>query len=141
MDFSYTSPEEQIAKRNQLVELTKEPLTLLSDITNDVKYFFGQDVEIEEDVQRDVLDTEISQKVLSYVLSVAPDWTYEHEFLHEELQRIRDKFKEEEGIKPKLTMWAIRGALTGRTRGADMGGIIEILGKDRVVSRIEKAVK
>ena len=136
-DLSQMS-EENLEK---MVEITKEPLTLLSDITNDVKYFFGEDVEIEEEVQRDVLDTETSQKVLKYVLSVAPTWTYEHEFLHEELQRIRDKFKEEDGIKPKLTMWAIRGALTGRTRGADMCGIIEILGKDRVVKRIEKSCK
>ena len=125
----------------KMVEITKEPLTLLSDITNDVSYFFGNDVEIEQEVQDEVLSTDVSQKVLKYVLEVAPTWTYEHEFLHDELQRIRDKFKEEDGIKPKMTMWAIRGALSGRTRGADMCGIIEILGKDRVVNRIKKAIR
>ena len=125
----------------KMVELTKEPLTLLSDITDDVKYFFGKDVEVEEEVQKEVLDTEISQKVLKYVASVASDWKYDVEFLHEELQRIRDKFKEEDGIKPKLTMWAIRAALTGRTRGADMCGTIEILGKDKVIHRLQKALR
>ncbi|MBO5947705.1 glutamate--tRNA ligase [bacterium] len=130
--------EEHLEK---MVEITKEPLTLLSDITNDVSYFFGNDVEIEQEVQDEVLSTDVSQKVLKYVLEVAPTWTYEHEFLHDELQRIRDKFKEEDGIKPKMTMWAIRGALSGRTRGADMCGIIEILGKDRVVNRIKKAIR
>ena len=124
-----------------MVEITKEPLTLLSDITNDVKYFFGEDVEIEPEVQTEVLDTEISQNVLKYVYEVAKDWKFEHEFLHEELQRIRDKFKEESGIKPKITMWAIRAALTGRTKGADMCGIVEILGKDRVLKRLQKAIK
>ena len=38
-------------------------------------------------------------------------------------------------------MWTVRAALTGRTRGADMGVILEVLGKDKVKYRIEKAIK
>ena len=53
--------DEQYTK---MVEITREPLTLLSDITNDVAYFFGKDVEIDPQVQADVLDTETSQEVL-----------------------------------------------------------------------------
>ena len=38
-------------------------------------------------------------------------------------------------------MWAVRAAITGRTCGADMVGIIEILGKETSLYRAKKAIK
>lgn len=127
--------EEQYLK---MVEITREPLTLLSDITDAVDYFFGTDVKIDEETQTTVLDTETSQTVLKEVLNRIDDWDFNN--LHEILEEFRGYFKEQ-GIKAKLTMWAIRAAVTGRTRGADMCGILEILGKDKVKSRIQMAIK
>ena len=127
--------EEQYLK---MVEITREPLTLLSDITNDAAYFFGEYPEIDEDVQTNVLDTEVSQTVLKEVLNRIDGWDFNN--LHEILEDFRTYFKEQ-GIKAKITMWAIRAAVTGRTRGADMCGIMEILGKDKVKKRIQKVVK
>lgn len=128
-------------KLEKMVEVTREPITILSDITKDVDYFFGQDVNVEAEVQTNVLDTENSQIVLKEVLSRVDTWGFEDsEKLHEDLAEIRNFFKEK-GIKPKETMWAIRAALTGRTHGADISAVIEILGKDKVKNRIQKAIK
>ena len=124
----------------RMVEITREPLTILSDITDAVPYFFGQDVEIEEEVQTTVLDTETSQDVLKAFVAQAQDWDWTEENLHEKLEVFRGEFKEK-GIKPKVTMWAIRGAVTGRTRGADMTAVLAILGKDKVLYRAKKAIK
>ena len=124
----------------KMVEITREPLTLLSDITNDVKYFFGKDVEIDPQVQADVLDTEVSQDVLKTFLEQAKDWEWTEESLHEKLEAFRGFYKEK-GIKPKVTMWAIRAAVTGRTRGADMVGSLEVIGKDTALYRVQKAIK
>ena len=124
----------------KMVEITREPLTLLSDITNDVKYFFGKDVEIDPQVQADVLDSEVSQDVLKTFLEQAKDWEWTEESLHEKLEAFRGFYKEK-GIKPKVTMWAIRAAVTGRTRGADMVGSLEVIGKDTVLYRVQKAIK
>ena len=38
-------------------------------------------------------------------------------------------------------MWAVRAAITGRTCGADMVGILDILGKEVSLYRAKKAVK
>lgn len=38
-------------------------------------------------------------------------------------------------------MWVLRAAVSGRTRGADMVVILEILGKERVARRIKAAIK
>ncbi len=128
-------------KLEKMVEVTREPITILSDITNDVDYFFGNDVKVEDEVQATVLDTENSQSVLKEALSRVENWGFDNsEKLHEDLAELRNFFKEK-GVKPKETMWAIRAALTGKTHGADISSVIEILGKDKVKHRIEKAIK
>lgn len=126
----------------RMIEVTREPITILSDLVNDVKYFFGQDAEIEPDVQTKILDSEDGQKVLRYVVDNELDkWDFEDsEKLHEQLADLRAYFKEQ-GIKPKETMWAIRAAVTGRTHGADMVAILQILGKERSVRRLKAATK
>ena len=130
--------EKQLEK---IVEVTREPITILSELTNDTKYFFGKDVEIEPDVQEKILNGEVAKKVLPYVIENELDkWDFEdEEKLHEQLADLRTYFKEQHGIKPKETMWAIRAAVTGRTHGADMVATLVLLGKDRVVYRIKKA--
>lgn len=125
----------------RMVEITREPLTILSDITDAVPYFFGESVSIEEEVQNEVLSTETSQKVLKEVATLAESWNFEdEEALHHTLEEVRGQFKEQ-GIKPKETMWAIRAAVTGRTKGADICAVLAILGKDKVLKRIKTAIK
>ncbi len=136
----YNLEELTDAQYTKMVEITREPLVLLSDITDAVPYFFGKDVKIEPEVQTDVLDTEISQNVLKDFVEKAKDWEWTDENLHQKLEEFRGEWKAQ-GVKPKVTMWAIRAALTGRTRGADMIGILDILGKDTCLYRIKKAIK
>ena len=50
-------------------------------------------------------------------------------------------FYKEKGIKPKVTMWAIRAAVTGRLCGADMTAILAILGKKNSLARAKAAIK
>ena len=135
-DLSELSDEQY----TRMVEVTREPLTILSDITDAVPYFFGQDVVVDDEVQTTVLDTETSQEVLKAFVEQAKDWEWTEENLHEKLEVFRGEFKEK-GIKPKVTMWAIRGAVTGRTRGADMTAVLAILGKDKVLNRAKKSIK
>ena len=123
-----------------MVEVTREPLTILSDIVKDIPFFFGEDVEFEGTVKEDVLATETSQKVLNKVLEEVNGWDFDNlEDLHEKLAELRTYFKEQ-GIKPKETMWAIRAAITGRTHGADISAVINIIGKDKFVNRIKNAI-
>ena len=128
------------AQYTRMVEITREPLTLLSDITDAVPYFFGEDVEIEPKAQAEVLDTEVSQNVLNEFVRQAQDWDFDEETLHEKLEAFRAQFKEL-GIKPKVTMWAVRAAVTGRTCGADMTAILAILGKEKSLRRVKNAIK
>lgn len=138
---NYDLSELSNEKFTKMVEITREPLVILSDITNAVPYLFGDNCNIEPEVQSEVLDTEISQNVLKEVYQLAQSWNFENEeALHHALEELRNSLKERE-IKPKETMWAIRAAVTGRTKGADISSVIWILGKDKVLKRIKKAIK
>lgn len=138
---SYDLTELSDEKLTRMVEITREPLVILSDITDAVPYFFGESVEIEPEVQADVLDTEKSQTVLKEVEKLAEGWNFEdEESLHHTLEELRNSFKEQ-GIKPKETMWAIRAAITGRVKGADICAVLSILGKEKVLKRIKSAIK
>ncbi len=126
-------------KLEKMVEITREPLTTLKDIQNDVPYFFGESVPLDE--VKELLTTELSKNVLNKFIELAQKWDFNNEQeLHDDLQKLRDDFKANFGYKPKETMWAIRAAVTGRTRGADMVGILTILGKDKVLERTKKAM-
>ncbi len=127
------------AQYSRMVEVTREPLTILSDITDAVSYFFGDDVEVDEETKAKVLDGEVAKKVLPDFIAKAKEWDFIEENLHEKLEEFRGFYKEQ-GIKPKETMWAIRAAVTGRTRGADMCATLCILGKDKVIARCQKAL-
>ena len=136
----YNLDELTDAQYTKMVEITREPLTLLSDITDAVPYFFGKDVHIDEETQTKTLDTEVSQNVLKDFVPKAQTWDWTDENLHEKLADFRAEWKEK-GVKPKVTMWAIRAAITGRTCGADMVGILDILGKEKSLYRAQKAIK
>ena len=127
-------------KLEKMVEITREPLTTLKDIVNDVPYFFGEDVPLDE--VKELLTTELSVKTLNRFLELANSWGdfTDEEKIHNDLADLRAEFKEKYGYKPKETMWAIRAAVTGRTRGADMVGILMIIGKDKTIKRTQKAL-
>ena len=129
------------AQYTKMVEITREPLTLLSDITDAVPYFFGKDVKIEPDAWEKALASDECQNVLKDFIEKAQSWEWTEENLHEKLADFRAFWKETTGMKPKVTMWAIRAAITGRTCGADMVGILDILGKEISLYRAQKAVK
>ncbi len=77
-----------------MIDITYEPLTLLSDITEAVTYFFGGDnVELDEKAKENI-ETELSQDVLKAFVEQGENWEWTEENLHEKLEQFRADFKE-----------------------------------------------
>ena len=122
-----------------IIEVTREPITLLKDLVNDTQYFFEKP---KYDDVKEILDGDVAKIVLPKFLEDVQGYDFNNEEeIHDKLGELRSYFKENNGFKPKETMWAIRSALTGRTRGADMVATIQILGKDEVVERLKNCIK
>ena len=119
-------------ERKQRIERLNKVFRQLIDI-------FGEDVNYDEK-GRETIETEVSQNVLKDFVEKAQGWEWTEENLHQKLEEFRGVWKEK-GVKPKVTMWAVRAAVTGRTRGADMVGILEVIGKEKTINRIKSAIK
>lgn len=134
----YDLSEYPKAKLEQIVEAVREPLTTLNEITDSVSYFFGDKVEIDKEIKKTVLDIQESQAVLKAFYEFAGQIDYDNpEDIHNKLADFRKSIS---GLKPKQIMWAIRAALTGRTKGADISAVISILGKEKVKFRVKEAL-
>ncbi len=121
-----------------IIEVTREPITLLKDLVNDTFYFFE---EPKYDEVEEILKGDVAKIVLPKFRKDIETYDFNNEEdIHDKLGELRTYFKENHGFKPKETMWAIRSALTGRTRGADMVATIQILGKNEVIKRLEKLI-
>lgn len=121
-----------------LVGSVREPLTTLSEITDAVDYLFGDSIEVSPEIKAEVLDKPNSKRVLEEFLKLADTISYDDiDEIHNQLADFR---KSIEGLKAKEIMWAIRAALTGRTKGADIAVIISLLGKDRVKLRVNQSL-
>ncbi|GBF23513.1 glutamyl-tRNA synthetase [Candidatus Gastranaerophilus sp. (ex Termes propinquus)] len=135
----YDLEEYSRAKLERMVEITREPLSVLSEITDDAAYFFGRTVNLCE--VEEVINSSTSQDVIQKALKDADSWDFDsEEAIHESLAGLREHFKPL-GVKPKDVMWTVRAALTGRTKGADISATIYLLGKDKVKSRLSGALR
>ena len=131
-DLNELTPE----KFDKMLEITRDPLVLLSDITKAVEYFFGNDITVDEKA-KDILNTATSQNVLNDFISRAENWDWAEANLHQKLEDFRNDWKIK-GVKSKVSMWALRAAVTGRTCGADMVGILTVIGKNKTLYRAKK---
>jgi len=121
-----------------IVSAVREPLTTLSDITDAVSYFFKDTVDIDEAVKKDVLESQETQTILPEFLKICETINFDDiEDIHNKLAEFRKSIP---GIKPKQIMWTIRAAITGRIKGADIAIIISLLGKDRIIKRINRVI-
>ncbi len=122
----------------EIVEAVKNNLVKLSEIADSISYFFGEDVNIDDQIRETILKTEQSQQVLREFSGLAAELDYrDAEGINEKLGEFRKQMKP---LKPKDVMWAVRASLTGRTHGADIAVVIKLLGKERTLRRVQNAI-
>ena len=121
----------------KVVSLQQEKIKTLSEISTLSDYFFKDDIIETEDAKK-VLEKNKQdvKKVLEILKNIIMETGVEKEKVEE---RIRIDM-EKAGIKPKVFMHIIRVALTGTTIGPGLFDIIETLGKEKCLKRIEKYI-
>lgn len=129
-----TLDAEQRAWAEKLVALYQEQLTCASDIVGLTEMFFRDRLEYSEEA-RAVLDEPQAPQVLSafrgkLAAHIGPLDAETYKGLIKEVQK-------ETGAKGKQLFMPIRAAVTGQTHGRDLNETLALLGRDKLLQRLE----
>ena len=83
-------------------------------------------------------DLDKSAETLTEVKKIIEDFDFQND--KEELRRLLDEFSTKVGDRG-LVYWPLRVALTGKDKSPDPVDVAYVIGKDKVLNRIEVAVK
>ncbi len=112
-------------------------LKLVADVIELGQYFFIDDYPYQPDIVRKILTKPQTEDVLNYVYDVIKDAPQlDEEYLKPQFKIGLEKF----GIKMGELIQPIRVALTGTNVSPGIYDVLELLGKERVLARIERTL-
>lgn len=119
----------------KIVSLMKERATFVVDIYNDGKFFFAAPNSYDEKALKKAWNDTTSAvlKDLSTKLEIT-------EFHPEVLKETIHHFAEEHSLGMGKVMMPLRLALVGELKGPDVPDIMNIIGKEETLARIEKTI-
>lgn len=121
----------------KVCHLMKERVTFPQEILSETTFLFESPKEYEEAIVASKWNADAIKAIMAYVEDLK---IYEGDFLAESAKAIWAAAAERVGIKMGKVMQALRLAVTGAGHGPDLMLTMEILGKDQVISRLEKAI-
>ncbi|MEW5822006.1 MAG: glutamate--tRNA ligase [Cyanobacteriota bacterium] len=123
-------------KLKTIISELRERITILSEVTEAAACFFNDAITFSDEVKENALTGDHVKDVLKKFLELTEQLDFNNsEDIEEKFKEFRKSMKP---LKPKFIMMPVRATLTGQLHGADLSSIIYILGKDNVVSRINK---
>jgi glutamyl-tRNA synthetase len=121
----------------KICHLMKDRVTFPQEVLSEAAFLFETPTTYEETVVASKWNADAVKAIAAYVEDLK---VYEGEFLADTAKAIWAAAAERVGIKMGKVMQALRLAVTGAGHGPDLMLAMEILGKNEVVSRLEKAL-
>ncbi|MDB4323089.1 glutamate--tRNA ligase [Akkermansiaceae bacterium] len=116
-----------------MLESIQEKVSLLAEVPEAVAFYLDPKYPIAEDALSKVKGNDAAASLLNTLaddFSALADWT--------KAKATIGATAEANGAKPGQLMFPLRVALSGKTGGPDLGVILEILGKEECVRRIQR---
>lgn len=121
----------------KIVGLVKERATFVNDLWEQSHYFFNEPVAYEEKAAKKCWQAETEKLMQSIILVLRDETLFTEEHLTEKIK----SWITENGIGFGKVMQPLRLSLVGEMKGPEVFAIMEILGKEETIERIENAVK
>ncbi|WP_039763702.1 glutamate--tRNA ligase [Caldicellulosiruptor sp. F32] len=137
VEAGYIKEDEAKSKFEWLKKVVKsvyEGLDYLSQIKDRVDIFFNNEVKVEEDEAKEVLKWEHVKDLISVFENKIKQV---NELTPEAIRLLFKEIQKETGYKGKNLFMPIRVVLTGKTHGPELVEIIEIVGKENILKRLE----
>jgi len=120
---------------SKVLDLYKVRLKTLSDFPAMTDCFFREDFAVDEDGRKH-LETPESREYLTLLADRLAGIT---DFSHASIEAVFREFAEERDIKAGPIIHPARMAVSGKTKGAGLFEMMEVLGRERVVARMRRA--
>lgn len=118
-----------------VVKLMLPRIEVFSEFWEKTGFFWSEDYAVNEKAQNNITS---GQEVLQALL---PRLQALEDFSHESTHDLFKAYAEEAGLKLGKVMPPVRAAIAGTMESPDMGEMLRLLGKERVVARIQKAIQ
>ncbi|MEW6001709.1 MAG: glutamate--tRNA ligase [Nitrospirota bacterium] len=115
----------------------KERSKTLVELANSLKYYIVEEVEYEPKAK----DKFLNEKTLIYLVEVNEEFEKLEDFVAPEIEKIFKALIERHDTKLADIAQPVRVAMTGKTESPGIFDVLEILGKEKVLRRLEKAIK
>jgi len=132
--------EEKKEYIKKLIEAEKERIKLLKDVPYLIEFFLKDDTEIvyDETAVKKFLSTEQQKNILKEILEeLKPVENFNKTVLEEKIRN----FCQQKGYKTSDVFHPLRVAVSGRKEGIGLFDLLELLGKEKVINRIELVLK
>ena len=127
-------PDDMILK---VIELYKVRMKTLPDFMSMTDHFFRDDYSVEDKGVEKYLTPPESRKILG---EFVPRLEKLGDFKHAAIEEICRSMAAEMGIKVGVIIHPTRVAISGKTTGAGLFEMMEVLGRPKVIERMKKAV-
>lgn len=131
-DLNLTLSEDKLLK---IIHLMKERATFPKDIYENGKFFFEAPASYDEKASKKAWNDETSA-----ILGELASSMEGIEFTAENIKNTAHHFAENKGLGMGKVMMPLRLALVGELKGPDVPDIMELLGKEETISRINNAI-
>ncbi|MGI6596559.1 MAG: glutamate--tRNA ligase [bacterium] len=136
--ISASPSAQELELLNRAVELTRDRAKTLEELVDVVSYFFAAKFHYEDKGTRKHFIPEGAADILQEAKTiVAAVPSFQHQAI-EEAYRAR---AEELGLKPAKLIHPTRLALSGRTIGPGLFELMELLGREQCLERLERALR
>jgi len=122
----------------QVIEIMKERVKSLKDMFTMTEYFFNDPTEFEEKtVRKKWKDSSVNILIEKYLKDLSKIDNWEVEYIEESLRNLA----EEGGVSPGKIIHPTRLALSGKSSGPSLFEMMELLGKETCIRRLNTAIE
>ncbi|MFS1514700.1 glutamate--tRNA ligase [Chengkuizengella sp. SCS-71B] len=131
--ISETLDEEEMNWVTDVIALLKEKLNYGAQIVELSELFFKEEYKIEEDAEQVLKEEQVPVVLQSFINQLEQS----EEFAADVIKKLLKNVQKETGFKGKQLFMPVRAALTGQIHGPDLNQTIFLLGKDKVIQRLQ----
>jgi glutamyl-tRNA synthetase len=120
---------------SKVLDLYKVRVKTLSELPAMIDCFFREDFAYEEEGKKHLEKSESRE----YLTVLADRLAGLEDFTHAAIEDVFRRLAEERGVKAGPIIHPARMAVSGKTKGAGLFEMMEVLGRERVVARMRRA--